>query len=189
MIVNTGGRTDTVQYYHKWLISRFKEGYVLVRNPLFPGRISKYQLDPAIVDCVVFCSKNYAPILEDLSLITDRFPAYFYYTITPYGKDIEPGVPDIPTSIETLKKLSRLVGKQRVAWRYDSVLLTENYTIESHLASIEAMTKEIAPYAERCIFSFVEMYKRLEKNMPELIAFNEEQKEFLARSFGQIAAK
>ncbi len=29
MILNTGGRTDTVQYYTKWLLNRFAEGCVL----------------------------------------------------------------------------------------------------------------------------------------------------------------
>lgn len=32
MTINTGGRTDTVHYYSKWLLKRFEEGYVLSRN-------------------------------------------------------------------------------------------------------------------------------------------------------------
>ena len=85
MINNTGGRTDTVQYYTDWLLRRFAEGYVLVRNPRFPEKVTRYELDPAVVDCVVFCSKNYAPILPRLHEITDRFSTYFFYTITAYG--------------------------------------------------------------------------------------------------------
>lgn len=62
MIINTGGRTDTVNYYSDWLLNRFEEGYAYSRNPLFPNHITKYTLDPSVVDCVVFCSKT-----------TDRF--------------------------------------------------------------------------------------------------------------------
>ena len=58
MIINTGGRTDTVQYYTEWLLNRFSEGYALSRNLLFPKKISRYELDPDTVDCVVFCSKK-----------------------------------------------------------------------------------------------------------------------------------
>ncbi len=58
MIINTGGRTDTVQYYTEWLLNRFSEGYALSRNPLFPEKISRYELDPDTVDCVMFCSKT-----------------------------------------------------------------------------------------------------------------------------------
>ena len=107
MIVNTGGRTDTVQYYSEWLLRRFAEGYVLSRNPLFPNKVSRIELFPDKVDCVVFCSKSYAPILPRLHEITSRFRTYFYYTITAYGKDIEPGVPSIAESMETLVALSR----------------------------------------------------------------------------------
>lgn len=78
MIINTGGRTDTVQYYSTWLLKRFEEGFVLSRNPLFPNKVMRYSLNPDVVDCVVFCSKNYAPILPRLQEITDRFNTYFF---------------------------------------------------------------------------------------------------------------
>jgi hypothetical protein len=189
MILNTGGRTDTVQYYAKWLLKRFEEGYVYSRNPLFPNKVTRHELTPDKVDCVVFCSKNYEPILDDLPLITDRFNTYFHYTITAYGKDVEPGVPSIDESMETLKKLSALVGKQRVAWRYDPVLLTEKYTIQTHLDTFDRMARELTPYVDRCIFSFVEMYKKLERNMPELIPMTDDDKAALAEGLGAIAAR
>ena len=111
MIINTGGRTDTVQYYTDWLLRRFEEEYVLSRNPLFPNKVTRYELTPDKVDAVVFCSKNYKPILPRLHEITDKFNTYFHYTITAYGKDIEPGVPSIEESMETLIKLSDEVGQ------------------------------------------------------------------------------
>lgn len=111
MIINTGGRTDTVNYYSDWLLNRFGEGYVYSRNPLFPNHITKYTLHPSMVDCVVFCSKNYLPVLPDLHRITDRFNVFCHYTITAYGKDMEPNVPDIDRSIGTLIELSVKVGR------------------------------------------------------------------------------
>lgn len=189
MIINTGGRTDTVQYYTEWLLNRFNEGYVFSRNPLFPNKVTRYELTPDKVDCVVFCSKNYRPILPKLHEITDRFNTYFHYTITAYGKDIEPGVPSIEESMQTLIELSKQVGKKRIAWRYDPVLLTEKYTVKTHLQSFEQMAEILAPYVDRCIFSFVEMYKKLENNMPELIPLTEKDKTLLAENMGRIAAK
>ena len=189
MIINTGGRTDTVQYYTDWLLTRFKEGYVLSRNPLFPNKVTRYELTPDRVDTVVFCSKNYKPILPRLSEITDKFNTYFHYTITAYGKDIEPGVPSIEKSMQTLIKLSEQVGAQRVAWRYDPVLLTKDYTIERHFEKFERMSKTLAPHIDRCIFSFVEMYKKLQANMPEIIMMSVEDMDILAQGLGKIAAK
>lgn len=189
MIINTGGRSDIVQYYSKWLLQRFNEGYVLSRNPLFTNKVTRYELTNDKVDCVIFCSKNYQPILARLNEITDHFNTYFYYTITAYGKDIEPKVPTIDQSIKTLIKLSTLVGKKRVAWRYDPVLLTEKYTIEYHLKTFEQMAKQLAPYIDRCIFSFVEMYKKLQTNMPELIPLSKQDMDTLAHGLGTVAKK
>lgn len=189
MIINTGGRTDTVQYYSEWLLRRFAEGYVLARNPLFPHNVSRYALTPEAVDCVVFCSKNYRPLLPRLHEITGKFPSYCYYTITAYGRDVEAGVPSIDGSITTLIDLAKLVGRGRVAWRYDPVLLTGAYTVERHIETFARMAERLAPYIDRCIFSFVEMYKKLETNMPELFPLSLQDMDRLARAFGAIAGK
>lgn len=189
MIINTGARTDTVQYYIKWLLNRFEEGYVLARNPLFPNKVTRYELTPETVDCVVFCSKNYRPILKELYKITDRFHTHFQYTITAYGKDIEPDVPSIDDSIETLLELEQLVGRERICWRYDPVLLTEGYTIERHRETFAYIASKIAGHVDRCIFSFVEMYKKVEKNMPELVPMTDADKNEIAKNLGEIAGK
>lgn len=189
MIINTGGRTDTVQYYTPWLLERFRQGFVYTRNPLFPSKVIRYELDPSVVDCVVFCSKNYRPILPHLREITDRFHTYFFYTITAYGKDIEPNVPLVDESIETLAALSLAVGRQRVAWRYDPVLLSGKYTVERHLETFRYMAEKLAPHIDRCIFSFVEMYRKLEYNFPSLIPLSPDEMNMLACGLGRIATE
>lgn len=189
MILNTGARTDTVQYFSEWLLKRFEEGFVLTRNPLFPNTVTRYELSPDKIDCVLFCSKNYRPILPRLHEITDRFRTYFHYTITAYGADVEPGVPSIEESIKTLKELSSIAGKEKIAWRYDPVLLTAKYTLEEHARTFSYMAEELAPHIDRCIFSFVEMYKKLQVNMPELIPLSEKDKREFARMLGNTAAE
>lgn len=187
MILNTGARTDTVQYFTPWLLKRFEEGYVYARNPLFPHKVTRYELSPDKIDAVLFCSKNYAPILPRLKEITERYRTYFHYTITAYGKDIEPGVPTIDESITTLIELEGIVGRGRIAWRYDPVLLTKDYTIERHMDTFAYMAKRLAPHIDRCIFSFVEMYKKLKYNMPELIPMTTADRERIAQGMGKIA--
>ena len=189
MIINTGARTDTVQYYTPWLLKRFEEGYVLSRNPLFPNKVTRYRLDPSVVDVVEFCSKNYQPILPYLHQITERFNTHFQYTITAYGRDLEPGVPSIDESIETLLELEKQVGAKRICWRYDPVLLTDKYTIDYHREMFAYMAEKLNGHVDRCIFSFVEMYKKLDRNMPELIPLTEQDKENLAKMLGRTAEK
>ena len=58
MILNTGSRTDIPAYYSDWFYERVRAGEVLVRNPYYPTQITRYRLDPAVVDALVFCTKN-----------------------------------------------------------------------------------------------------------------------------------
>ena len=189
MIINTGARTDTVQYYSEWLLKRFKEGFVYARNPLFPNKVIRYELKPELVDCVEFCSKNYAPILPRLHEITSKFNTHFHYTITAYGKDVEPGVPSIEESIKTLVALKKLVGREQIVWRYDPILLTEKYTTKLHFETFRKLAEQLAPHIERCIFSFVEMHRKVKMNMPEIIPMNDADKEKIAEGIGKIAAE
>lgn len=189
MIINTGARTDTVQYYSEWLLERFKKGFVFVRNPLFPEKITRYELKPNLVDCVIFCSKNYEPILPRLNEITNKFNTYFFYTITAYGKDLEQNVPDIDKSIDTLLKLEKIVGKEKICWRYDPVFLTKKYTIQQHLITFEHMAVRLSGHISRCVFSFVEMYKKLEENFSELQELKSQEKDELAFEMSKIAHK
>ena len=189
MILNVGGRTDIVQYFSDWLLRRFKAGYVYSRNPQFPDKVTRYELSPQKVDCILFCSKNYEPILPRLHEITDSYNTYFHYTITAYGKDVEPGVPGIDQSIDTLLKLEKIVGRERIAWRYDPVLLTKKYTVQQHGITFAHMAARLGGHVDRCIFSFVELYRKLQFNMPELQLLTEEDMDALARQFGAAAAK
>ena len=189
MIVNVGGRTDIVNYYTPWLMRRLKEGYVYTRNPLFPKKVSKIDLNPDKVDCLLFCSKNYKPILNYIDEINQKYHIICHYTITTYGKDVEPNVPSIDESIRTLIELSKLVGKEKVIWRYDPLLLTANYTVDDLIQTYEYIASRVHNHINRAIFSFVEMYKRLEYNMPEIILFTEEDKIKLVKEIGKISKK
>lgn len=92
MILNTGSRTDIPAYYSDWFYHRIKEGYILVRNPYYPLQITKYLLDPEVIDIIVFCTKNPFPMLDRISLLS-AFDTFWFVTITPYEKEIEPYVP------------------------------------------------------------------------------------------------
>lgn len=187
MIIDISGRTDVVNHYPDWMFRRFEEGYVLSRNSLFQNSVRRYELSPDKVDCIVFTSKNYAPVLGRIHEITEKFPTYFYYTITAYGKDVEPGVPDIDVSIETFLALSKIVGERRIAWRYDPILFTNKYTAKRHLETFEYIASRLSGKFDRCIFSFVEMYKKHETNFPELIPLTQEDKSRIAEGIGKIA--
>ena len=189
MIINVGGRTDIVNYYTPWLLNRLEEGYAYSRNPFARENVYKLSLKSEDVDCLLFCSKNYKPILKHIGGIDEKYNLLCNYTITAYHKDIEPKVPSINQSIKTLKRLSDIVGVNKILWRYDPILLTEKYTVEKHLETFEYMAEKISPLVYRCIFSFVDMYKKVEENMPEIIPFTDEDKVKLLKGIGEISKK
>ena len=117
MIINTGMRTDIPAFYSDWFVNRLKAGFVLVRNPYNPRSVTRYRLAPDVVDLIGFCTKNPAPMLPYMDLLKP-YGQYWFVTITPYGKEIEPRVPDKRNVLESFRRLSDIVGVDSIGWRY-----------------------------------------------------------------------
>ena len=132
MIIQTGMRTDIPAFYSEWLCNRIKEGYVMVRNPYQPQQVTRYTFSPSVVDLIAFCSKNPAPMLSHMDLLK-TYGMYWFVTITPYGKEIEPLVPDVEAVIDTFRQLAEITGPDSMGWRYDPIFLNETYTPEVHI--------------------------------------------------------
>lgn len=188
MFINSSFRTDIAARYSEWFMNRIREGYVLVRNPYYFNKVSKYQLTPDVVDCLIFCTKNPKPMLQYLSELKERgFSVYFFVTITGYGKDIEPSVPEYHEVMESFCELSDIVSTNNVGWRYDPILVTSGYTTEYHLECFDEMADALAGYTDYCIFSFVQKYKKLEYTFPELRTVTKQEKEVLLKGMSEIA--
>ena len=156
MILNTGQRTDIPAFFPEWLANRIKKGFVLVRNPYNPSLVTRYEINPQVVDAIGFCTKNPAPFFPYLDLVKD-FGQFWYVTITPYEKDIEPGVPDKSEVIESFKYLSRAVGVGAVGWRYDPIFVDSKYTVDFHLRAFEKMASELEGYTKIVVISFIDL--------------------------------
>jgi len=159
MIINTGSRTDIPAYYSEWFYNRIKEGYVLTRNPYYPEQVSKYRLDPEVVDVICFCTKNPEPMLKRLNELKD-FKQLWFVTITPYGKEIEPGVPKKDEVIASFQRLSDLVGVKAISWRYDPIFITERYSLDFHIRRFERMAERLQGYVDNCVISFIDLYEK-----------------------------
>ncbi len=190
MILSVSRRTDIPAFYSKWFINRIQEGYVYVRNPFNANQISNIPLSPDIVDCIVFWSKNPAPLLKYLPEINEKYKGAFYlqYTINAYERDIEPGLPELNQRIETLKRISDTYGSEKVVWRYDPILLTAIYTKDWHKKQYEKLFQEIKSYTDTCVISFIDMYDKTAKNTSPygISALTTIEMEEIASSFAKI---
>lgn len=163
MIVSVSRRTDIPAFYSEWFFNRLKEGYVYVQNPFNAKQISKVDLNPKVVDCFVFWTKNAEPMLSRLDEMKD-YNYYFQFTITGYGNDVERGIIDKKVIIESFKDLCKKIGKERVILRYDPILLSKKYTIERHTILFERLCSQLSGYTQKCVISFVDLYKKTERN-------------------------
>ena len=164
MILSVSRRTDIPAFYTDWFINRIKEGFVYVRNPINKNQVSKIQLSPNVVDCIVFWTKNPKPLLKRITELS-QYNYYFQFTLTSYGQDLEPNVPNKNELIKSFKELSKLIGKEKVIWRYDPIILTEKYTVEYHQKYFESIAEKLSSYTEKCVISFVDLYKKCERNL------------------------
>ena len=166
MVINTGQRTDIPAFYADWFVNRLKAGFVLVRNPYNPRSVTRYRLSPEVVDLIGFCTKNPAPMLPHMDLLRP-YGQFWYVTITPYGKEIEPGVPDKREVLESFRRLSDTVGPDRVGWRYDPVFISGDYPAERHIRAFEYMAQTLSGYTHTAVISFVDLYEKTKRNFPE----------------------
>ena len=140
MILSASRRTDIPNYYSEWFINRIREGFLYVRNPMNPHQISKINLSPDVIDCIVFWTKNPINMLEKLEELKP-YMYYFQFTLTGYGRDVEPNLPHKrEVLIPTFQRLSEQIGKERVIWRYDPIFLSDRYTVEYHIKAFEELS-------------------------------------------------
>lgn len=123
------------------------------------------------MDCIVFWTKNPEPMLDRLEEL-DKYKYYFQFTLTGYGKDIEPNVPHKKEKmLEVFQRLSQQIGRKRVIWRYDPILFTKKYTPEYHISAFRQIASALNGYTEKCVISFVDLYAKNRKNMEMLGAY------------------
>ena len=186
MIIQTGMRTDIPAFYPEWLKNRIEEGYVLVRNPYNPFQVTRYRLNPDVVDLIGFCTKNPAPMFPYMDVLKP-YGQYWFVTITPYGKDLEPNVPAKEKVMEDFCRLSDMVGVDSIGWRYDPILLNETYTLDWHIESFRKMSEKLSGYTHTCVISFIDLYKKVQRDFPEAREVFREERIRIGKAFVEIA--
>ncbi len=191
MILSASRRTDIPNYYSEWLARRLRAGFLCVRNPMNFRQVSRIALNPNVIDCIVFWTKNPAPMLPYLDEYR-RYMYYFQFTLTGYGKDIEPGLPDkrrilIPAFCE----LADRIGRDRVIWRYDPIFLSDHYTLDYHVKAFTRIAEALAGRTRRVVISFLDDYEKTKRNMKgiNIQGLTKEKMWRLAHSFAVIAGR
>lgn len=183
-IISASRSTDVPAFYAKWFFNRWAKGHLAWVNPF--NRQLQY-ISFKNTRLIVFWTKNPLPIIPYLNILDNAgIGYYFQYTLNDYeDENLEPHVPSISKRIQTFQKLSGMVGKEKVIWRYDPFILTKTLTIDKLLDKVRDIGNELVGYTEKLVFSFadIEVYRKVQNN---LARGNFEAREFTFNEITQL---
>jgi DNA repair photolyase len=164
VIISASRATDIPAFYSDWFFHRLSEGWCIKFNPYCSRTM---RVDFRDTRFVVFWTKNPSPIIDKLRILEEKgLGYYFQYTLNDYVKEgLEKNVPPLDMRIEAFKQLSETAGKERVVWRFDPLIFSDTICIDTLLSRIEAIGEEIHEYTEKFVFSFIDLYKSVKKNL------------------------
>lgn len=165
MIISASRRTDIPAFYADWFLKRLKAGRFAVRNPFNAGQVTEYRFDGKAVDCIVFWTK-YPKALYPLlnSFDATGIPYYFLFTLTPYDNSVEPSLPPKEDAVELFHACAAAIGKRRMVWRYDPILLSDRFTHNYHEKNFARLCSLLQGTTTQCIISFFSPYKKSVRN-------------------------
>ncbi len=166
VIISASRSTDIPAFYSDWFIQRIQKGYLKWKNP-FNGEYLYVSFGKTRL--IVFWSKNPKPMLLHLDHLDEKsLNYYFQYTLNDYENEkYEPNVPSIHSRIDTFIKLSERIGKEKVIWRFDPLILSDKIGLEELLRKVENIGNQLNDYTDKLVISFadINLYKKVQNNL------------------------
>ena len=166
VILSVSRSTDIPAFYAEWFVNRLREGYAVWYNP-FNQKLMRVSFER--VKVIVFWTKNPAPLIPYLSELDRRgVHYYFQFTLNDYEwEGFESRVPPLDQRIDTFRQLSDLLGKERIIWRFDPLLLAPGLSPRQLLARIWRLGNRLQGSTDKLVFSFVDVlaYRKVQQNL------------------------
>ena len=166
VIVSASRSTDIPTFYSDWFVDRWKAGYVKWKNP-FNGNPIYISFENT--RAVVFWTKNPKPIFKHLEFLDENVRNYYFqFSLNDYDDEgFEGKVPKVESRIKTFIELSNRIGKGKVVWRFDPLLLTDKIDVHELLKRVKRIGDELNGYTDKLVFSFadISIYKKVESNL------------------------
>lgn len=171
LILSASRSTDIPAFHTDWFINRWKAGYSVWFNP-YAGTPQYISYEK--VKGIVFWTKNpnKKMIGFQKELEAQGVHTYFQYTLNDYeDENFEPNLPPLSARIERFKELSQAVGKERVIWRFDPLMI-----VPKLIDRIEAIGEQLKGYTDKLVFSFIDIaaYKKVQANLVKFNVYNKE---------------
>ena len=159
MIISASRRSDIPAFYSRWFMNRIEAGFVLVANPFNSRQIRRIRLRPDAVEAIVFWTRHAAPLLPALPRLEALgYRSLFHVTLTGYPSRLEPHLPPLEQALASFLALSRLLGPERVIWRYDPILLCNWLPVAEHQRRFSQLAAALAGHTRQVVISFADLY-------------------------------
>lgn len=171
-IISASRRTDIPHYYAKWFRARRAAGFAHYRTVFGGGKKGFFEasLKPEDVIGYLFWTKFAGPFHEELKLLRkENVPFVFQYTITGYGKDVQPGIPANDVAIKDFIAVRALLpGPEAIQWRYDPILISDKiYDYAWHVKNFTEIAAGLSGFTRVVNVSFTEPYQKAIGKAPE----------------------
>lgn len=194
VIISASRATDIPAFFAKKFIDDFANGFTLWKNH-FNGQSQTVSFQNARL--IVFWTKFAKPLMQYLDILAQKeINFYFQYTLNNYeSENFEPNVPSLSNRIENFIELSQKIGKEKVIWRFDPLILSDNLTIEKLLLKIENIAEKLINHTNKLVFSFADVaqYTKVQKRFvghySTLRQFTDSEKIYFAQNLSKIALK
>ncbi len=165
LILSISRATDVSAFFSDWFYEALQNGYLHWRNPFNNQQLTVSFLN---VRAIVFWSKFPKPIFPILEELEKRnINYYFLFTLNDYETEgYEPNLPSLAERINIFKELSSKIGKEKVIWRFDPLILSSKISINQLIDKVVGIGNEIHEYTKKLIFSFVQIsnYRKVKAN-------------------------
>ncbi|MDM8336415.1 DUF1848 domain-containing protein [Mediterranea massiliensis] len=166
VIISASRSTDIPAFYAKWFFKRLAKGYCAWYNPF-----NQQKIYISFKNCkvIVFWTKNPKPILPYLHIL-DEMGIHYYLQVTLndyVNEGFEPNVASIDERVETFKQLSLMIGKERVIWRFDPLIITPTISPRELLKRIWNIGNKLKGSTNKLVFSFIDVkaYRKVQNNL------------------------
>lgn len=190
VIISASRATDIPAFHLPWLVERISTGWIAWRNPF---NATQQIVSFARARAIIFWTKNARPLLKYLEKFSE-FSFYVHFTLNNYELEgLEPGLPELKSRIETFIDLSRKIGRHRVIWRFDPMLLLPELTVQDLLTRVAKIGNILHPWTEKLVFSLadIDIYPAVARRMKRMkykpLDWTKEQIEQLASGLARLA--
>ncbi len=167
LIISASRSTDIPAFHSEWMVNRIAKGYICRINPY--NRSNLQYISFQNMRLIVFWTKNPEPMIEHLtSLDQSGLNYYFQFTLNNYEKEgFEPNLPSLKRRLKTFIRLSELMGREKVIWRFDPLLLADHLTIRELLNRISEIGNQLVNHTNKLVFSFADIlrYRNVQHNL------------------------